>query len=121
MLLLAQLVARLDAESGRRGASDDEFFRTISSVDAAVFDPPTRATGRRSAGASSTTWSSITTTMGGRAFTESVIEAVKANSCGKEPTAHTGNARGAFLDGQGRSRWAFAAPSSRAGQHQASG
>ncbi len=36
--LLLLLVVRLDAKPGRRGAPDDEIFRTISSLDTAVFD-----------------------------------------------------------------------------------
>ena len=38
LLLPLLLVVRLDAEPGRKAAPDDEIFRTISSLDTAVFD-----------------------------------------------------------------------------------
>ena len=64
LLLFSMFLVGVDAQSRRTTAPDDELFRTIASLDGAVFEAYNRSIWRSLARSSQTIWSSITTREG---------------------------------------------------------
>ncbi len=83
LLLPLLLVARLDAEPGRKAAPDDELFRTISSLDRAVFDAFNRCDLEKLGGFFMDDLEFYHDKDGLMRSRQSLLDAVKANICGK--------------------------------------
>jgi ketosteroid isomerase-like protein len=83
LLLLLLLVVRLDAVPGRIAAPDDELFRTISSLDAAVFDAFNRCDLETFGRFFIDDLEFYHDNDGLTRSRQSLIDAVKANICGK--------------------------------------
>ena len=82
-LLLSLLAVRLDAESPRKTAPDDDLFRTISSLDAAVFDAFNRCDLEKFGRFFIDDLEFYHDKDGLTRSRQSLVEAVKANICGK--------------------------------------
>src|SRR6266540_4277530 len=87
LLLPLLLVARLDAEPGRKAAPDDELFRTISSLDRAVFDAFNRCDLEKLGGFFMDDLEFYHDKDGLMRSRQSLLDAVKANICGRRRMA----------------------------------
>ncbi len=83
LLLLPLLVVRLDAQPRRKAAPDDELFRTISSLDAAVFDAFNRCDLEKFGRFFIDDLEFYHDKDGLTRSRQSLVEAVKTNICGK--------------------------------------
>jgi len=82
-LVLLLIGVRLDAEPGRKAAPNDELFRTISSLDAAVFDAFNRCDLEKLGRFFIDDLEFYHDNDGLTRSRQSLIDAVKANICGK--------------------------------------